>query len=590
MSLMSEKQKLGEDLNSLPASSNLPDFSNSPSLSNVLKVLGFEPNPEEGNEYEWLYAYPSARPLLQAIATTFSADCVLTVDEAESYAEIHIRNPSLLHPSEARDIAQPLAETGFSPNPAFNSPQNARAALRKALQERLAGIQSSIAIIKELLVVKDSTTQHSQDLGERGYDIAADETSESLTEISDLLDEIEQAVKYPRTIASPTKSPSKAEVRDSTCDNTGEVGEYIQEERFENELIINSVEEFSQKLSVRPVNEVYDIELTTDDQLCELVDGYAELRARTVKTEIDIARKCAIAEAFLSVDYEQFDAEGYESISHLYKQLTSRAKNAEASIVDDVTKRARQWLWDCIRIEKARHILKQQQSYINELEKNLSALVEQRIRIMCVSAAQNREKQVASDLKLALDDLEVAANNIIVSGTSPNDLGVGFCRPKLSRVMQDEVVADKTSGTSTNKEDSVEIEHTLGSLEIAKGGSVYCACESSPHDCNFSNNHIDDKVSPREADKVQDSTAITVIEEMTSILTEFRTRIGCKNDWLELNPSSDLIGKIKELDDEISANSVVLESLIRSHSQIQNGKAAATNANREWIRQVNALR
>lgn len=559
------------------------------SLGQALEELGFETSPDEGGDFDWLYAYPAARPLLEAISTRFSSECVLSVEEAENYEQICRQHPPPLPSTDAQKIVSPISDASKLNISIPGSPHSARDALETALRQKLSAIQSLTAVVRDAIdadSVSETDNNRSycrEDSGES--DLEEEEaSSEVQAELHDILDDLERIARYSRTqISSPTSSPRIT----GECGPEREVGdifEYVSEERHESEQIAASIEELSHKLAVRPGNEAYDKNLVSDPQLCKLVDNYVDLRARSVVLETDLARQCAIIDTLLSSGGEQVDVEGYESAMHLYEDLKARAREAERSLSDDVSKRASQWLWDRIRTQALDHTLERQQSYISQLEKYLAALVEQRIRIMCVSTAQNRRNTLAADLMCRLEQLETAAKSIASNRQLTNYMLTSSPASKATK-------SESVSSASNSALIARKLESSFALGEIHDRDSL----SKSPHTEDVVLHHdLPDsatqhsKVDTTAADEIEDSAFRKLVSEEATLFTEFRNRIGCDRLWLDLDVSPDLKTLVKQLEEKVSSNSVLLETLLHNRNRIQDYNAAATSNNRKWIQLVDA--
>lgn len=561
-----------------------------PSLGRVLKELGFETSADEGGDFDWLYAYPAARPLLDAISTRFSPECVLSVEEADDYERICQRHPPPLPPTDAREIVAPLSNASHLNISVPKSANSARTALHTALRQKLSTIQALTAVVRDA-VGADNASETDDELSnsrdDPEFDLEEEEVpSEVQAELHDHLDELERISRYSRSqISSPTSTSSPRLTGESNVEyEAGDIFEYVREERRENEQIAASIEELSQKLAVRPGNEAYDKDLVSDPQLCKLVENYAELRARSIMLETDLARKCATIDALLTNSGEQLDTEGYESASHLYEDLKARAQEAEQSLSDDVSKRASQWLWNRIRSQALDHILKRQQSYITQLESYIAALVEQRIRIMCVSVAQSRRNELASDLMRTLVDLETASSSLVLSNSHSGSV-MHSSSPRVLAPRSESVCSESTSMSITRNLDNSFARAEVDDEDSPSKGRDPANKGLQRHICASPTQHS--KVDTTTVDEVEDSVFKEIIGEGATLFEEFRNRIGCERCWLDLDVSPDLKASVKQLEEEVSSNSVVLETLLYNRNRIQDCNAAATSFNREWIQLVN---
>lgn len=559
------------------------------SLGQVLEELGFETSPDEGGDFDWLYSYPAARPLLEAISTRFSSECVLSIEEAEKYEQICRQHPPPLLSTDAQKIVSPISDASNFNIPLPGSPHSAQDALETALRQKLSAIQSLTAIVRDAIDA-DSVSETDNNYsycreGSGESDLEEEEvSSEVQAELHDILDELERIARYSRTqISSPTSSP-RIMGESGPEREVGDIFEYVSEERHENEQIAASIEELSHKLGVRPGNEAYDKDLVSEPRLCKLVDNYVDLRARSVVLETDLARQCAIVDALLSSGGEQLDLEGYESAIHLYGDLKARAQEAERSLSDDVSKRASQWLWDRIRTQALDHTVERQQCYIAWLEKYLAALVEQRIRIMCISTAQNRRNTLAADLMCRLEQLETASKSIVSNPRSANHMHTSSPASVATRT-------ESVSSVSNSTLISRKLESSFALGEIDDRDSL----PRSPHAKNVilyydlpdsATQHS--KVDTTTADEVGDSAFNEIVSEAATLFTEFRNRIGCDRLWLDLDISPDLKTLVKQLEEKVSSNSVVLETLLHNRNRIQDYNAEATSNNRKWIQLVDA--
>lgn len=535
-------------------------------LGRALKDLGFEPSAGEEGDFDWLYAYPAARPLLEAISTRFTPECVLSVDEAESYAQICRRSPPPLPLTDAQEVAAPLLDASSFNVCTRKSSRSARFALRGALRQKLSAIQALTMTLRDAVEagpISETDSNYSFDRESSDSDAEEEEASEIHAELHDLLDDLERMSRHNRPqIPSPTSSPRPLGESELSHE-AGDICEYVEEERCENEQIVANIEELSHKLAVRPAEEPYDKELVTDPQLCKLVDNYADLRARTVMLEVGLARNCATVDALVSSTGEQLDAEGYESASRLYDDLKARAQEAEKSLASDVSKRSCQWLWDCIRVQVLEHTLDRQRNYIVQLEKYLAALVEQRIRTMCVATAQRKRNELASDLMGTLEEFEITSKSIVDSNKHSQNPS-RITSPVRSIAKTERLFADSSPTFITREFDN--------------------SLESHLETCGTTARQS--KADSTTADETEDSVFRNIVAEESVVFTDFRNRIGCERQWLDLDIGPELKSLVRQLEEEVSSNSVVLDTLLRNRSRIQDHNATATSANRQWIRLV----
>lgn len=541
-----------------PDDANSTERDDASMLGLALESLGFAPASDIS--FDWLYSYPDARPLLYAIATSFTpGDSVLTAAESRRYAQICSSETSLLPSSDVIRAAQPLMESpSLPPNPV--------AAEAAELRKRLTNVNAQIQLLEDSLRAE-------------GLDVNFDNSTDHEDKSAHCEDENREVEEYehldeqsgdPRaTLSAISAFRNELDVLHHTfrdhsfgsanLSNSNEaVFKYVEAEQREARALATIVDNISGPRSASAPHEL----LQHDEFVRTTVHSYAELQARLYAEQARMIRAEAMIASLSSPDDNRYIEMGdTATIESLTAELRARTKTSLAEATQSVAHRAKKAINDRLCADALAQSLEQHTEHIETLEKVVIALVEQRFRILCVQASQHRQAGLYNELFDAIQFL------LSMSNTTPS--GAQSTLNSKHEPSQDNI----SESTSANMSSPFQNEQIM-----VKG---------TPSSRKWK--EVTNEDSAKTIDDLEETIFQQNTQQASSILQEFRQRIGAERDWLDLQTNPNITALIDRLENDLASNTVVLETLLRNRDRIQQGAMSTSSPKHDWVSKVNRL-
>lgn len=534
-------------------------------LGSALEALGFAPASDIS--FDWLFSYPDARPLLHAIATNFTpVDCVLTATEARSYAQLCSSETTLLPSSDAVMAARPLMESPLLP-------PNPTAAEAIALRKRLANINAQVQLLEDNLRARepdnisnnaiphyDERVQYSEDICkfeefEHG-DGHSDDSSATLNVIFALRDELDKLRQTLREHFSGNNG--------IFSDSNETVLTYVDVEQREARALATIIDNISRSRSGSVPHEL----LQHDELVRTTLNCYAELRGRLYVEQAKLIRAEKIIASLSSPDDSRYIELGDTvSMEALTAELRARTETSLAEAAQSVAHRAKKVMNDRVYSDALAQSLERHAEHIESLEKVVVALVEQRLRILCIQTSQNRQTETYHEL---FDALQL----LLSLGDASSAIAQSSSNVKQEPLIENLVMSPSVKVSS-------KFQNEIRPIEVQEESSYRKVQE-------IANEEITKEIT-NNSDELEETIFQENLHHASSILQGFRKRIGAERDWLDVDTSPSIAALIDQLENDIASNTVVLETLLRNRDRIQQGAMPANSPKHNWIKQVNRL-
>lgn len=575
---------------STPLESPLTDPSDpSYALTTALLNLGYEPAARE--TYDWLYTYRNARPLLDALASSFTPSCVLSEPEADRYAALLKRSPHPLDEPHASAAALPLLTA-----PSVQPRSDAHKQLTAALQMRLTNLHAQVHALQEAERTSADVAAHSGDAahdfsvsprtpsprhaadadGRETHPHVEDEAdvSMALGTLRDHLDELENAVQF--------RTPRSSQRHDGMLSNH-DTHAYCEQEMRECNSVAHTIELHVRQSGLQDGNVA--AALSEEAPLTAIVASYAELQVRLCKADAELARYTGMMTSMTEDDDGRFvnnmvsdngnDETTVTSMQSVATELSQRAARTMGTLLDEVRHRAAQNAWNRLYAQALTRSMERQTDYIDLLQECLINVVEQRLRVLCLQRSQEQRLLRQNDL----------FDSLLLLQQSDRHYGIkGECK------------SEKVCVGSAKQED------TISTNDVAKGTSVEAAYhgEDRAEGDDSADEQKIQMMTESDVDRTEEEMFTVALNDASSMLMEFRERIGCNHGqtWLDLQTNSKVRSQIKELGGEVTSNMKVLEALLRNRAHIQRGatplrsttsSASSSTPGKDWVARIHKL-
>lgn len=504
--------------NPAPPSPSTPT-ENPAALATALQELGFEPIRTEN--YEWLYSFPDARALLTAVATEFRSENVLSEDEANRYAHLKRTQPLLPEPQRSK-AAAPLFSGLLR-----NSLSDDQAEELLAEEEYLSHLHLQLRMLTDVI---DAEKEHSDKL-------YSDSASPSNTEEHPLpdFDDPSHPVNQLRRNAdqlellflrNSTSSPSRPE--------SSHLSTYIDAENRELQEIENA------RLDALQLTSLHQRSAPENDETLKMtVESYADIKRNHALADVELARHAAVLNS-LSETHTKYLEVTPASLEPLIADTHRRSTAAVAVHLDEIKDAAARELWDDIHAGSLDRDVVDLDRYIEVLRTCVTALVEQRLRLLCIEKAVELETEDRENLLALLAAVAEGDEGERTDAVAP---------------------ADTVNGANLSS--------SFGQLSL--GGQDEDLHNLNNWDCLT-------------IDMLEEGIFQTAVDDANNILSEFRSKVGCESDWLDLHENPGVTAALQRLESELASNTVVLETLLRNRSKILEG-AGSTHSG-DWARRI----
>lgn len=557
-----------------------------PSLGPALQALGFA-SAESAASFDWLYSYPEARPLLCAITTSFSADCVLTEEEVCRYADFGGRRTPPLPFEDGIFAARVLFDAPIVP------PQCPAVIEADALRMRLACVKAQISVL---------TGVYSQEIGSDGgvdnidnWEKESNANQHILNDringgvircIADSIDDGDASLHAVGTLREHVNafhqisqmglpwvsalpfSCSRSPLGDDSLLS------YIEAEHNEVSTVASIVDKATCAIISDDLNLPHEL-LSYEKNLETTVDSYARLEARLHIMKAELFRAEARTASLSTQDDGRFvEMNDTSSIQNLTAELRTRAYTVLSDASQTVTQYARKRLYDRIYVGAFAQSHCYLETKIQTLRECITHLIEQRLRIICVYTALHREMELYRKFFDSLELLQSAddTSSLNVSST-PSLLPAKIWSSHVKNELFEQLNNSHRVPLST----TTEAPH----IQEDKASSMPGRSPNEPQQYEV-NWHVDD------IDDSEQKTFNELFDGASHTLLHFRQRVGCDRHWLDLHTNPKITALVSRLEDELTSNTVVLETLLRNRDRIQKGYF--TTSNRDWVKQVNTIK
>lgn len=354
-------------------SNNLPS---STTFSDAIFKLGFSDARDQ--KFEWLTSYPSARPLLNAIMTHFTPDCVLTHQQAYKFKTLTQSQP--LPPDsellDAADALQPPAQV--FPN---ISEQYEKRLL--AAKQRLALLSTQRNILREQLasISHESPSRPSSPHDENPHVLNLDPLNGVMHRLN----------------ATLRSNPCTLNLDPS-------IEMYIRRER---NLFHQLLSFARQNFDIQRSPKSYAPSAPPSLSLAQLIASYANIKSQQVLQEIRLFRANAILTA-LNLQTCSPNLQESSTLHAFLDDLRKRTKPLLHAKAETIANHAEEQLWARIHAALLTDTLRRQNHIIETARFYANICLQQRLRIMCftmATSAQERRFQHLHELLSELADL-----------------------------------------------------------------------------------------------------------------------------------------------------------------------------------------
>lgn len=343
--------------------------------------------------FAWRNSCPEARPLLRALATSFSSACVLFEEEARRYADICGRQTPL----------PPFADATFASHVLFDAPfvlsQGPTAVESAALQAHLACVYVQIHVLTDACDQEDGGSGAFDGTGNwddesdddryrlntsfngvsiRGDADDGDAAKHVLATLCEQLHDLGPSAQMLSSRLNVRFTPiGSADVDDILLSN-------IEVEHRGMCTMADIVDKSSSAIIPNDIQLPHELP-SQDDFLKSIVDSYAQLYARLPNMKAESIRAEAMT-ASLSThgDGMYVEMNDNTSIQCLTTELRTGADAALSDAAQAVAQCARKHLCDRIYVDTLVQSHFQVETKIHALEECVLNLVEQCLRILCV--------------------------------------------------------------------------------------------------------------------------------------------------------------------------------------------------------------
>lgn len=396
------------------------------SFSASLVALGFEQ--AENQSFEWLSSYTSTQPLLQAISTSFSKECVLTRSEADEYRLL--RDTVNIPDSVLYETAELLTS-----EPKLSSLEEEKKLLLDTAKQRLELLRKQEEILRDAVSQQRKRVRAAvspQSMRSRLSRLVQPDSSdsESSDSVADELKDVFQAISNPQNLDPNVDTYIEKERAFSE-----ELLASAKQVLFEKEVDISSTSSSPEELPVRA-----------------LVQSYGDIKANQCIYEARLAKNNAVLAA-LNQDKFVFLETSCSSMNALIKDLQVRGKKAMETRSKHVSEQARDSLW--ARLEEIRHeeMLSRQTTIIDFMQLSAQLCFQQRMRLVCFRLVVSRQEELYQSLLDKLrnlaPDAPSEAHAALSCLTSPSRSSGGSCSTKTSDQL------DLTNRETTTHQSSV---------------------------------------------------------------------------------------------------------------------------------------
>lgn len=344
-----------------------------PCLDETLAILGFQQARQ--HTYEWLMAYPDARPLLEAIQTCFNPQSVLSESETAEFSRItDTRSP--LCAIDALFAASPLEHTTVD-----CQPDQKRQAQLKSAREHLALLTFQRDALKE--AIRNSPMQPRTSACLPDSQCSKFSASDTCFRIRSMLQHLQHHLQ--RDVVSISFA--------------SDFKHYTAKERIHSDIIAA----FTAEVSYKQPHAAQHPQFSSNSHIKKIVQSYADLRANHCKTEAQLKREIAIVSSLNSNDGEFLDMTAASMRPHQdwrvrgITELEGKAKR--------VSEEASDFLWKKIEVFTLSDSLLKQKSYIDSMDISLRAFIEQRLRIHCFQAIVDLQSTQRNLLEASLQKI-----------------------------------------------------------------------------------------------------------------------------------------------------------------------------------------
>lgn len=326
-------------------------------FSDALVALGF--SPARSQKYEWLSSYPEARPLLSAIQTSFSPQCVLAETHASKYANLAQKQPQLPD-DQLFEASRPLT----SGAPLFHDVHRQRQARLNAARKRLDLLNAQKDVLREAVVQKRA----------RPRGAMSPRTPPPRRNRPDEEPSVQRLVEQLRA----------GMLRDSVSFGAdASVDIYCQREHaFFDELLTYA----RQSLQERAPNDRAAPAEPQKLSMKQLVASHATIKADQCMREARLARANAMLTS-ISLSKGAYLEKSTASMHSLIKDLRDRGAKALKAKAKHVEEQAQDSLWSRIHTISLTETLRQQNTILELARFCAVVCLEQRIRILCFHLA-----------------------------------------------------------------------------------------------------------------------------------------------------------------------------------------------------------
>lgn len=330
-------------------------------FSDALVALGF--SQARSQKYEWLSSYPEARPLLAAIQTSFSPQCVLTETQASKYVHLAQNHPQL--PDEHLFEASRPLTCGA---PLFPDVQRQKKNRLKAARKRLDLLNAQKEVLREAVVQKRA----------RPRGAMSPRTPPPRRNRPDEQPSVQRQVELlrMRVLRNPVSFSADATV-DMYCQR---------EQAFFDELLTYA----GQTLQERAPDDRAALAEPQQVSLKQLVHSYATIKADQCMHEARLARANAMLTS-ISLSKGAYLEKSTASMHSLIKDLRDRGAKALKAKAKQVEEQAQDSLWSRIHTISLTETLRQQNTILELARFCAVVCLEQRVRILCFNLATSAQ-------------------------------------------------------------------------------------------------------------------------------------------------------------------------------------------------------
>lgn len=343
----------------------------SSSFSDTLVDLGFAQ--AKSQKFEWLTSFPTARPLLRAIQTHFTPECVLTSEQAIQYASLR-QNLPVLPDSELLEAAKLLVP------PALSYPditQQRRQHLDRA-RKRLSLLRVQRDLLREELSLQ-RPYRRTQNSCSPSAQTRKNSDAHCIQHLQEGLDHLRTCLRL---------NPCSLNM-DTSIDM------YCQKERH---LFDEMLTFAAQNFQIQRPAKSYGPTTPGALSLRQVVKSYSEIKGQHCIQEARLLRANAMLASLNLHMHSPRKQHPSASLHALIKDLRAKGMSALNTKVKAVTERSEEQLWERIQTVLLTETLRRQNHIIETARFFAKICLEQRVRILCfylaTSAQEDRYRQL----------------------------------------------------------------------------------------------------------------------------------------------------------------------------------------------------